>query len=71
MFIKKLGIEVNEENFAPEYKEKNMQFFKGLDNDDAVVYYATAEFQSLIGKLKTSLMVHMTTRWTPVSIPYR
>ena len=43
MFIKKLGIEVNEENFAPEYKEKNMQFFKGLDNDDAVVYYATAD----------------------------
>ena len=42
MFIKKLGIEVNEENFSPEYKEKNMQFFKGLDNDDAVVYYATA-----------------------------
>lgn len=43
MFVKKIGIEVNEENFAPEYKEKNMQFFKGLDNDDAVVYYATAD----------------------------
>lgn len=43
MFIKKLGIEVNEENFSPEYKEKNNQFFKGLDNDDAVVYYATAD----------------------------
>jgi len=43
MFIKKLGIEVNEEKFSPEYKEKNIQFFKGLDNDDAVVYYATAD----------------------------
>ena len=43
MFIKKIGIEVNEENFSPEYKEKNIQFFKGLDNDDAVVYYATAD----------------------------
>lgn len=43
MFIKKLGIEVNEEKFSPEYKEKNIQFFKGLDNDDAIIYYATAD----------------------------
>jgi len=43
MFIKKLGIEVNEEKFSPKYEEKNIQFFKGLDNDDAVVYYATAD----------------------------
>lgn len=43
MFIKKLGLEVNEKSFSPEYKEKNIQFLKGLDNDDAVVYYATAD----------------------------
>jgi len=43
MFIKRLGINVNEENFSPEYREKNIQFFKGLDNDTAVVYYATAD----------------------------
>lgn len=43
MFIKKLGIEVNEEKFSPEYKEKNIQFFKGLDNDDTIIYYATAD----------------------------
>lgn len=43
MFIKRLEININEENFSPEYKEKNIQFFKGLDNDDAVVYYATAD----------------------------
>ncbi len=41
MFIKRLGININEENFSPEYKEKNIQFFKGLDNSEAVVYYAT------------------------------
>lgn len=43
MLIKKLGIEVNEWNFSPEYREKNIQFFKGLDNSEAVVYYATAD----------------------------
>lgn len=43
MFIKRLGININEENFSPEYKEKNIQFFKGLDNDEVVVYYATAD----------------------------
>lgn len=43
MFIKRLGININEEKFSPEYREKNIQFFKGLDNDDAVVYYATAD----------------------------
>ena len=43
MFIKRLGINIDEEKFSPEYKEKNIQFFKGLDNDDAVVYYATAD----------------------------
>ena len=42
MFVCKLGIEVNEENFSPEFKQKNIQFFKGLDSEDAVVYYATA-----------------------------
>jgi hypothetical protein len=42
MFIKRLGININEEKFSAEFKQKNIQFFKGLDNDDAVVYYATA-----------------------------
>jgi hypothetical protein len=43
MFVKKLGIEANEENFSAEFKQKNIQFFKGLDSEDAVVYYATAD----------------------------
>lgn len=43
MYVKRLGISINEEKFSPAFKQKNIQFFKGLDNKDAVVYYAIAD----------------------------
>lgn len=73
MFIKKLGIEVNEEKFSPEYKEKNIQFFKGLDNDDAIIYYATADnsYYDLvtvrIGDKFNSVPVPLFIEWTGVN----
>ncbi|MDD4779232.1 MAG: hypothetical protein PHT02_01320 [Tissierellia bacterium] len=42
MFIKKLNIEINEEKFVPEYKEKNIQWFYALDNEAQIILFEDA-----------------------------
>ena len=72
MFIKRLGVEVNVEKFSAEFKQKNIQFFKGLDNKDAVVYYATADdsYYNLvtvrINNIFNSVPAPLFTEWTGI-----
>jgi hypothetical protein len=39
MFVKKLGVHVDEGRFSPKYREKNLEFFKMLDDKEVDIYY--------------------------------
>jgi len=72
-FCKRLGININEEKFSPDFREKNIQFFRGLDNSNAVVYYATAvnSYYDLvtvrIGDKFNSVPTPLFIEWTGIS----
>lgn len=73
LFCKRLGIEIDVEKFSPEYREKNIQFFKGLDNSNAEVFYATTDnsYYDLvtvrIGDRFNSVPAPLFIEWTGIS----